>query len=40
MTHGRAWPIFAGERGEYQLLAGGTASAQLAAMAGAATRAA
>ena len=35
-THGRAWPIFAGERGEYNLTAGGTATAQLAAMAGAA----
>ena len=23
-THGRAWPIFAGERGEYELLAGGS----------------
>ena len=36
MTHGRAWPIFAGERGEYNLTAGATANAQLAAMAGAA----
>ena len=36
MTHGRARPIFAGERGEYNLTAGGTANAQLAAMAGAA----
>ncbi len=35
-TRGRAWPIFAGERGEYNLAAGGTANAQLAAMAGAA----
>ena len=35
-TRGRAWPIFAGERGEYNLLAGGPAGAQLAAMAGAA----
>jgi glucoamylase len=35
-TLGRAWPIFAGERGEYNLTAGGTANAQLAAMAGAA----
>jgi glucoamylase len=35
-TRGRAWPIFSGERGEYQLAAGGTANAQLAAMAGAA----
>jgi glucoamylase len=35
-THGRAWPIFSGERGEYDLLAGQPATAQLAAMAGAA----
>jgi glucoamylase len=35
-TLGRAWPIFAGERGEYELAAGATATAQLAAMAGAA----
>jgi glucoamylase len=35
-TLGRAWPIFAGERGEYNLAAGATAGAQLAAMAGAA----
>ena len=35
-TLGRAWPIFAGERGEYQLAAGGSATANLAAMAGAA----
>jgi glucoamylase len=35
-TLGRAWPIFAGERGEYNLTAGGTANDQLAAMAGAA----
>jgi glucoamylase len=35
-THGRAWPIFSGERGEYQLAAGGSANAQLAAMASAA----
>ena len=35
-TRGRAWPIFAGERGEYNLTAGATANAQLAAMAGAA----
>ena len=35
-TRGRAWPIFAGERGEYNLIAGGTANDQLAAMAGAA----
>jgi glucoamylase len=35
-THGRAWPIFSGERGEYNLIAGASANAQLAAMAGAA----
>jgi glucoamylase len=35
-TLGRAWPIFAGERGEYELAAGGSATANLAAMAGAA----
>jgi glucoamylase len=35
-TRGRAWPIFSGERGEYELAAGGSANAQLAAMAGAA----
>jgi glucoamylase len=35
-TLGRAWPIFAGERGEYELAAGATATAQLAAMASAA----
>jgi glucoamylase len=35
-TRGRAWPIFAGERGEYNLTAGAAANAQLAAMAGAA----
>jgi glucoamylase len=35
-TLGRAWPIFAGERGEYELAAGATATAQQAAMAGAA----
>ena len=29
-TLGRAWPIFAGERGEYELLAGRPAAAQLA----------
>ena len=33
---GRAWPIFAGERGEYELAAGGSANARLAAMVGAA----
>jgi glucoamylase len=32
-TIGRAWPIFAGERGEYELLAGGPARSRLAAMA-------
>jgi len=32
-TLGRAWPIFAGERGEYELLAGRPANAQLQAMA-------
>src|SRR5207247_2132777 len=32
-TIGRIWPIFAGERGEYELAAGGGATAQLAAMA-------
>jgi glucoamylase len=36
VTIGRIWPLFAGERGEYELLAGGAASARLAAMAGAA----
>jgi glucoamylase len=35
-TRGRAWPIFSGERGEYDLLAGQPATVQLAAMAGAA----
>jgi glucoamylase len=35
-TIGRAWPLFAGERGEYELLAGGPARSRLAAMAGAA----
>jgi glucoamylase len=35
-TLGRAWPIFAGERGEYELLAGRSAAAQLQAMAAAA----
>ena len=33
-TIGRAWPLFAGERGEYELLAGQDASARLRAMAG------
>jgi glucoamylase len=32
-TIGRIWPIFAGERGEYELSAGQSASARLAAMA-------
>ena len=32
-TIGRVWPIFAGERGEYELLAGRSAKRQLAAMA-------
>jgi glucoamylase len=32
-TLGRIWPIFAGERGEYELLAGRSAEEQLAAMA-------
>ena len=36
-TLGRAWPLFAGERGEYELLAGLDARARLAAMAGAAS---
>jgi glucoamylase len=35
-TIGRIWPIFAGERGEYELAAGRSADSQLAAMAGAA----
>jgi glucoamylase len=35
-TRGRAWPIFSGERGEYDLAAGQSATAQLKAMAGAA----
>jgi glucoamylase len=35
-TLGRAWPIFAGERGEYELAAGSSATARLAAIAGAA----
>ena len=37
-TIGRIWPIFAGERGEYELLAGdrGAAASRLASMAGAA----
>jgi glucoamylase len=34
-TIGRIWPLFAGERGEYELLAGGPASSRLAAMAAA-----
>jgi glucoamylase len=32
-TVGRAWPIFAGERGEYELLAGGPASKRLTSIA-------
>jgi len=35
-TIGRVWPIFAGERGEYELAAGRPAGARLAALAGAA----
>ena len=35
-TVGRAWPIFAGERGEYELLAGQDATTRLRAIAGAA----
>jgi glucoamylase len=35
-TFGRAWPIFAGERGEYELASGRPAVAQLRAIAGAA----
>jgi glucoamylase len=35
-TIGRIWPLFAGERGEYELLAGGGPEARLAAIAGAA----
>lgn len=34
-TRGRAWPLLAGERGEYELLAGRPANALLAALAGA-----
>jgi glucoamylase len=34
-TIGRIWPIFAGERGEYELAAGKPATARLAAMAAA-----
>jgi glucoamylase len=39
VTRGRLWPVFAGERGEYDLLAGrpGQARSELATMAGAAT---
>jgi glucoamylase len=36
VTIGRIWPLFAGERGEYDLLAGGNAGGRLQAMAGAA----
>jgi glucoamylase len=32
-TIGRAWPIFAGERGEYELLSGGPASQRLSSIA-------
>ncbi|MBA2516972.1 MAG: glucoamylase, partial [Solirubrobacterales bacterium] len=35
-TRGRAWPIFAGERGEYELSAGRPATQHLASMAAAA----
>ncbi len=35
-TFGRLWPILAGERGEYEIAAGGSAAPYLAAMAGAA----
>ena len=35
-TFGRAWPLLAGERGEYELIAGKDASARLQAIAGAA----
>ena len=35
-TFGRAWPLLAGERGEYELIAGQDASARLRAIAGAA----
>jgi glucoamylase len=35
-TLGRAWPLLTGERGEYELLAGHPATAQLTALAGAA----
>jgi glucoamylase len=35
-TNGRAWPIFAGERGEYNVLAGKSAASELTAMAKAA----
>jgi glucoamylase len=34
-TIGRIWPLFAGERGEYELLAGGPAAQRLASIAGA-----
>ena len=36
-TNGRAWPIFAGERGEYNLLAGKSAASELSSMAKAAS---
>jgi GH15 family glucan-1,4-alpha-glucosidase len=32
---GRAWPIFAGERGEYELLSGGQAASRLSSIANA-----
>ena len=35
-TFGRAWPLLAGERGEYELIAGQDATARLKAIAGAA----
>ncbi|NJP30178.1 glucoamylase [Microbispora sp. SCL1-1] len=38
-TVGRLWPLFAGERGEYELAAGKNADARLAAMAAASTEA-
>ena len=34
-TIGRIWPIFAGERGEYELLAGGQAAGRLSSIANA-----
>jgi glucoamylase len=38
-TNGRVWPIFAGERGEYNLLAGKSAASELSSMAKAANAA-